>query len=68
MEIERETMLEIVVSVGAVLLFVVVMVGIGTAYGGRGLSDEGGVALLAAIAGFVLLMTGVGYFFAGRKG
>ncbi|PSQ11453.1 hypothetical protein BRC93_05580 [Halobacteriales archaeon QS_5_70_15] len=68
MEIERETLLEIAVSVGAVVFFVAVIVGIGVAYGGRVLSDQGGLALLAAIAGFVLLMTGIGYFFAGRQG
>lgn len=68
MEIERETMLEIAVSVGAVLVFVAVMVGIGTRYGGRVLSSQGGIALLAAMAGFVFLMTGIGYFLAGRKG
>lgn len=68
MEIERETVLEIAVSVGAVLVFVAVMVGIGVTYGGRGMTSEGGIALLAAIAGFILLMTLVGYFLAGRSG
>ena len=68
MEIERETMLEIAVSVGAVIVFVALIIGIGLTYGGRGLSDQGGVALLAAITGFVLLMTAIGYFLAGRKG
>lgn len=68
MEIERETVLEIVVSVGAVLVFVAVMIGIGVTYGGRGMTSQGGVALLAAIAGFILLMTGIGYFLAGRSG
>jgi hypothetical protein len=67
MEIERETMLEIAVSVGAVVVFVALIIGIGVAYGGRGLSSQGGVALLAAMAGFVFLMTGIGYFLAGRK-
>lgn len=68
MEIERETVLEIAVSVGAVLVFVAVMVGIGVTYGGRGMTSEGGFALLASIVGFVLLMTVVGYFLAGRSG
>lgn len=68
MEIERETMLEIAVSVGAVIVFVALIVGIGATYGGQGLSSEGGIALLAAIAGFVLLMTAVGFFLARRKG
>jgi hypothetical protein len=67
MEIERETMLEIAVSVGAVVVFVALIIGIGVTYGGRGLSSQGGVALLAAMAAFVFLMTGIGYFLAGRK-
>ena len=65
MEIERKTMVEIAVSVGAVLVFVAAMVGIGITYGaGRVLSSQGGVALLVAMAAFVLLMTGIGYFLA----
>ena len=68
MEIERETMLEIAVSVGAVVVFVALIIGIGVTYGGRGLSSQGGVALLAAMAAFVFLMAGIGYFLAGRKG
>ena len=68
MEIERETVLEIAVSVGAVVVFVALIVGIGVTYGGQGLSSQGGVALLGAIAGFVVLMTAVGYFLARRKG
>ncbi|MEF8791209.1 MAG: hypothetical protein V5A61_13880 [Haloarculaceae archaeon] len=68
MEIERETMVEIAVSVGAVVLFVALIVGIGVTYGGRGLSAQGGVALLGAMAGFVLLMSVIGYFLAGRSG
>ena len=69
MEIERETMLEIAISVGAVLVFVALIVGIGTTYGaGRVLSGQGGIALLGAMGGFILLMTVVGYFLAGRKG
>lgn len=68
MEIERETMVEIVVAVGAVLVFVAAIVGVGVTYGAdRALSSQGGVALLAAMAAFVLLMTGVGYFLAGRN-
>ena len=68
MEIEREMMLEIAVSVGAVVVFVALIVGIGVTYGGQGLSSQGGMALLGAITGFVLLMTAVGFFLAGRKG
>lgn len=61
MDIERETVVEIAVSVGAVGLFVAVLVGIGTAYNQGGFSTDGGVALVGAITAFVILMSLVGF-------
>jgi len=67
MDIERETVVEIAVSVAAVALFVAVIVGIGATYGTPSeLSDTGALALVGAIVGFVFLMTGIGYFLSGR--
>lgn len=67
MDVERETIVEIAASAIAVALFVVVIIGIGTAYSaGADLSNQGALALVGAIAGFVLVMAGVGYFLAGR--
>lgn len=68
MDIDRETVEEIAVSVLAVGLFVAVIVGIGTAFspGGAELSNQGALVLVGAIAAFVLLMTGVGYVLSGR--
>ncbi|KYH25167.1 hypothetical protein HAPAU_27510 [Halalkalicoccus paucihalophilus] len=60
MDVDRETIVEIVVSVGAVGLFVAVLVGIGTTYNQGGLSTDGGVVLVGAITGFVVLMSLVG--------
>lgn len=60
MDIERETIVEIVVSVGAVGLFVAVLVGIGDAYNQGGLSADGGIALVGAIVAFVIGMSIVG--------
>lgn len=68
MDIERETIEEIVVSALAVGPFVAVIVGIGMAFspGGAEFGDQGALALVGAIVGFVLVMTGVGYFLSGR--
>ncbi|MEM4782291.1 MAG: hypothetical protein QXG03_12140 [Halalkalicoccus sp.] len=60
MDIERETIVEIVVSVGAVGLFVAVLVGIGDAYNQGGLSADGGLILVGAITAFVVGMSVVG--------
>lgn len=68
MEIERETLVEIVVSVGAVGLFVAAIITIGVTFGEEGHLDEaGGLALVGAIALFIVLMTVVGYWFSGRE-
>lgn len=67
MDVERETVVEIAASAAAVGLFVVTIVGIGTAYSsGPALSNQGALALVAAIVGFVLAMGIIGYFLAGR--
>lgn len=60
--VEREQLVEIAVSVTAVLLMLAAMVAIGTTYGAENstLSPEGGQMLVAVIAGFVLLLTAVG--------
>jgi uncharacterized membrane protein (UPF0182 family) len=63
MDIERETVVEAAISVMVVALFVVLILGVGSAFGGAsGLSERGALALVASIFGFVVVMTGVGYF------
>jgi hypothetical protein len=66
MEIERETLVEIVTSVGAVLLFVVVLFAIGVLFNDNGFSQSGALALVGAIIGFILLMSGVAFFLSSR--
>lgn len=63
---EEDTVVEIVVSVVAVLVFVAAVVVVGTSFGVDGLSRTGALALVGVVFGFVLLMTAVGYFLAGR--
>ncbi|PSQ02428.1 hypothetical protein BRC94_01670 [Halobacteriales archaeon QS_5_70_17] len=66
MATERETVVEIAVSVVSVGLFIAVIVGIGSTYNSDGLTNAGALALIGAIAGFVVLMSLVAYFLAGR--
>lgn len=67
MEIERETLVEIVTSAGAVLLFVVVLFVIGVLFNSNGgFSQSGALALVGAIVGFILLMSGVAFFLSTR--
>lgn len=66
MEIERETLVEIVSSVGAVLLFVVVLFAIGVLFNDNGFTQSGALALVGAIIGFILLMSGVAFFLSTR--
>ncbi len=60
--LERERIIEIVVSVASVILMLGVMIGIGSEYGTDNgtLSPEGGELLVGAIIGFILLLTAVG--------
>ena len=60
MDIERRRLIEIVVSIGAVGVFISLLVGIGFAYNEDGLSADGGLVLVGAILLFVLLMAAVG--------
>ncbi|WP_255198305.1 DUF7472 family protein [Halorarius litoreus] len=60
MQLERETLVEIGVSVVAVVLFVLAVAYVGATYGGNDLSNQGATLLVGAVVGFVLLMTAVG--------
>ncbi|MFB6228548.1 MAG: hypothetical protein ABEH88_08305 [Halobacteriales archaeon] len=64
---ERETQLELVVGVIGVGSFILALVFIGTQYGGDGLSETGGTALIGAMVGFVLLMSVLGYWLSGQR-
>lgn len=67
MELDAEMRRKIVVSVVAVVLFIGVILGIGTTYAsGRVLSDTGGLMLVASIVLFVFTMAGVGFYLSRR--
>jgi uncharacterized membrane protein len=60
--VEREQVIEIAVSVGAVFLMLAAMIAIGSTYGTESstLSPQGGQMLIGVIVGFIVLMAGVG--------
>lgn len=64
MEVDEEMRRKIAVSVAAVTLFVVALVGVGAAYNSGGLTETGGYALVGVIAAFVVLMSAVGLYLA----
>lgn len=64
MDVERETVVEVAVSVVSVGLFVVLIVAVGVLFRsseGSGFTDTGALALVGAIVLFVLVMAGVGF-------
>ncbi|WP_132058941.1 DUF7472 family protein [Halorussus amylolyticus] len=67
MNVERETIRDIAVSVGAVGLFVAALAWVGLTYGGNGLTETGAIAVVAAIVLFVFLMTGIGVWMAHQQ-
>lgn len=67
MEVDRETVMEIVVAVGGVLLFIATLVVVGLMFNNDGLSDTGGLVLVGLVAGFILLFTGIGWWLSGRQ-
>ena len=67
MTIERETLIDVVVSLAAVGGFIVAVLLVGLSFGDGGLSGQGALALVALIVGFILVMTAAGYWLSGRE-
>ena len=65
MEIERRTLVEIVVSVVGVGGFIAAIMVIGALFGNGGLTEQGALALVVSIVLFIVVMTGVGYWLSG---
>jgi hypothetical protein len=64
---DRETKLEIGVGTVGVGGFILALVLIGIQYGGDGLSEQGGTALLGSFVGFILAMSALGYWLSGQR-
>ena len=67
MVIERETLIDVVVSLLAVGGFIAAVLVVGLSYGDGGLSGQGALALVALIVGFIVVMTAAGYWLSGRE-
>ena len=66
MPLDRETVTEIVVSVGGVAFFIAALLAVGAAYYDDGFSNEGGLALVGLVVAFILVFTGIGWWLSGR--
>lgn len=67
MELDRETVTEIVVSVGGVALFIAALVVVGVTFNDDGFSAEGGLALVGLVVGFIVVFTGIGWWLSSRE-
>ena len=66
MELDRETVTEIVVSVGGVALFIAALVFVGLTFNQDGFSSTGGLVLVGLVAGFIVVFTGIGWWLSTR--
>ena len=64
---ERETLVEVVVSVASVVVFILAIAAVGVSYAGGGLGGDGGLVLIGLIVAFIVGMTGVGYWLSARE-
>jgi uncharacterized membrane protein len=67
MELDRETVTEIVVAVGGVLLFIATLVVVGLTFKNDGFSETGGLVLVGLVAGFIVVFTGIGWWLSSRQ-
>lgn len=60
MDVDRKTLVELGVPVGAIVAFIVLVAAVGSMYGGTDLEPGGGLALVAVLAIFIIGMAVVG--------
>lgn len=65
MELDREMLVQIGVSVVGVGAFILAVVYIGLEYSENGMTEGGALGLIGAIVGFIVLMTALGYWLSG---
>ena len=66
MDMTPEKRREIGIALGAVGLFIAVLLGIGLQFDSGGLTEQGALALVGSIVLFILLMGGVGFWLANQ--
>jgi uncharacterized membrane protein YccC len=57
---DRDAVVEAAVAFAGVATLAAIIVGLGMSYGDSGLSDDGGLMLVAAIGFFIVLMSAIG--------
>lgn len=62
MEIDREMLIQIGVSLVGVGVFIVAIILIGLFYTDNGLTEQGALGLIGSIIVFILVMTALGYW------
>lgn len=67
MEIDREMLVQIGVSLVGVGVFIGAIVVIGLFFTDNGLTEQGALGLIGAIILFILVMTGLGYWLSARE-
>lgn len=67
MPLDRETVTEILVSVGGVAVFIAALVVVGLTYNHDGFTSEGGLALVGLVVAFILAFTGIGWWLSSRE-
>jgi hypothetical protein len=67
MDLDRDTVTEIIVAVGGVLLFIATLVVVGLTFNDDGFTETGGFVLIGLVAGFILLFTGIGWWLSSRE-
>lgn len=66
MDIEEGMGRKIVLSIAAVVLFIVSFIVVGATFGGNELTETGGLAMLGSLIAFILLMGVLGLYFASQ--
>jgi len=64
MDLEREKIVEIAVSLASVLIVLAMFYAIGATYNSDGIGSDGGLYLVGSIVLFVVLMAGAGLYLA----
>lgn len=67
MAVDRETKIEVAVSLVAVGIFIAAVLVVGAATEAGGMGATGAYALIGLIVLFILLMTAAGYWLSGRE-
>ena len=66
MNVERDTLRDIAISVAAVGFFIAATLVVGMRFDSGGLTEQGALAIVGILVVFVVLMSGIGYWLANQ--